>query len=68
MSWTIRGRSVLGRTSASAEAPAMEGSEVSRIEFEDLVRQTIDALPDWLAPAVAETAVLVEDLPAADGP
>lgn len=32
-------------------------------EFEDLVRDALDALPDWTAPIVDELAVLVEDTP-----
>lgn len=42
----------------------MEGSAVPRDEFEGFVTQAIDALPDWLAPIVAEMAILVEDRPA----
>lgn len=33
-------------------------------EFEGLVRDALDALPDWMAPYLAEIAVLVEDRPA----
>jgi predicted Zn-dependent protease with MMP-like domain len=35
-----------------------------REEFEGLVRDALDALPDWTAPYLAEIAVLVEDEPA----
>ncbi len=34
---------------------------VPMTEFERLVAETLDALPAWIAPIVAEIAVLVED-------
>ncbi len=38
--------------------------EMSHSEFEELVRDALDALPEWTAPIVSEIAVLVEDSPA----
>ncbi len=40
-------------------APVQMSSE----EFDDLVRDALDALPDWMSPLLAEIAVLVEDEP-----
>ncbi|NYI41804.1 metallopeptidase family protein [Demequina lutea] len=37
---------------------------MSHEEFEDLVRDAMDSLPDWTAPILQELAVLVEDAPA----
>ncbi len=37
---------------------------MSHEEFEDLVRDALDALPEWTEPTLAEIAVLVEDAPA----
>jgi len=36
---------------------------MSHEEFETLVRDAMDALPDWTAPILGEMAVLVEDVP-----
>ena len=36
---------------------------MSHEEFEGLVRDAMDALPDWTMPILGEMAVLVEDLP-----
>lgn len=36
---------------------------MSHEEFEDLVRDALDALPEWTVPTLAEIAVLVEDVP-----
>jgi predicted Zn-dependent protease with MMP-like domain len=32
-------------------------------DFQRLVSQAIDALPEWLAPIIGEMAILVEDVP-----
>ncbi len=37
---------------------------MSHEEFEGLVRDAMDALPDWTTPMLEEVAVLVEDAPA----
>ncbi len=37
---------------------------MSHEEFEDLVRDALDSLPEWTAPILDELAVLVEDAPA----
>jgi len=37
---------------------------MSHEEFEGLVRDALDALPEWTAPILSEMAVLVEDAPA----
>ncbi len=37
---------------------------MSHEEFEDLVRDAMDTLPEWTAPILEELAVLVEDAPA----
>ena len=42
----------------------MSRIEMSHDEFEDLVRDAMDALPEWTMPMVGEMAVLVEDSPA----
>lgn len=42
----------------------VEPSLLSREVFESLVVDALDALPEWVAPVVAEIAVLVEDEPA----
>ncbi len=39
--------------------------EMSHEEFEGLVREAMDALPEWTEPMLNELAVLVEDLPPA---
>lgn len=36
---------------------------MSHEEFEGLVRDAMDALPEWTAPRLGEMAVLVEDVP-----
>lgn len=41
----------------------MDETLVPAETFEQLVRDAIDALPDWVAPLVDEMAVTVEDLP-----
>ena len=41
----------------------MDPSLVPREQFEDMVRDALDALPDWMLPTIQETAVLVEDVP-----
>ena len=41
----------------------MNPVEMSHSEFEELVRDALDALPEWTAPIVSEIAVLVEDSP-----
>jgi predicted Zn-dependent protease with MMP-like domain len=42
----------------------MDPRDVPREAFEAMVVDAIDALPDWMAPILAEIAVLVEDEPA----
>lgn len=42
----------------------MSRVEMSHEEFEGLVSDAMDALPEWTAPILAEIAVLVEDVPA----
>ncbi len=37
--------------------------EMSHEEFEDLVRDAMDSLPEWTVPILEELAVLVEDAP-----
>ena len=41
-------------------------TQMSSQDFEDLVRDALDALPDWTAPFLEEIAVLVEDRPPQD--
>ena len=41
----------------------MSPVQMSIEAFDELVRDAIDALPDWTAPFVAELAVLVHDQP-----
>ncbi len=41
----------------------MAGVDMSSEDFEALVRDALDALPDWTAPLLDEIAVLVRDTP-----
>jgi len=41
----------------------MSPAEMSSNAFEEIVRDAMDALPDWTAPLVEEIAVLVRDAP-----
>ena len=50
-------------------APAYpRGVEITREEFESLVDEALDAVPDELASLVSNVVVLVEDEPPADDP
>lgn len=41
----------------------MSRVEMEHEEFEDLVRDALDSLPEWTVPILNEIAVLVEDAP-----
>lgn len=44
----------------------MDSRLVSREQFDELVDQAADALPEWVSAAMTDVAIMVEDLPPPD--